>query len=108
MERNIKEIIKNITEKIKKDYQPEKVILYGSFTYGEPDRDSDLDFLIVKRTTQRPIDRRIEVRRIVSDVKRGIPFSSIVITPQELQERLKIGDQFFQEILSRGEVLYAK
>ena len=103
----IKQAISDIVEKLKKRYRPEKVILYGSFAYGEPNEDSDIDFLIVKDTEERPIDRRITVRRILSDPKRLIPIETIVITPKELKERQKIGDQFLEEILSKGEVLYA-
>ena len=102
-----KEIILNIVDKIKKDYQPEKIILYGSYAYGNPDRDSDIDLFIIKETDERPIDRRVAIRRIV-DIRDAAhpPFSPIVITPQELKTRLKIGDQFVEEILTRGEVLY--
>lgn len=105
---NKKEIIGDITERLRKRYHPEKVILFGSFAYGNPSMDSDLDFLIIKKTTQRPIDRRVTVRRMVADLRKGVPFSPIVVTPSELHNRLKIDDQFFQEIVMRGKVLYAK
>lgn len=106
--KKVKETITQIAEKIKNTYQPEKIILYGSFSYGKPREDSDIDLLIIKDTTSSPIDRQREVRKIVSDPKRLIPFQPIVVTPQELNQRLNIGDQFFHEIISRGEVLYAK
>jgi len=104
----VKNIISGIAEKISEEYKPEKIILYGSFAYGHPDRDSDIDLLIIKDTRARPIDRRVSVRRMVSALRKGRPFSSIVVTPKELKNRLEIGDQFFEEILSKGEVLYAK
>ena len=87
--------------------QPEKIILFGSYAYGEPDADSDLDLLIIKKTSERFIDRWVNVRQIVSDPKRSIPFEPIVLTPDEVKERLAIGDQFIEEILTKGEVLYA-
>ncbi len=99
--------ILKIVEKIKKEYKPRKIILFGSYAYGTPNRDSDIDLLIVKDTRERPIDRRVAVARIVSDSKRLIPFEPIVLTPKEVNERLKIGDQFIKEILQKGEVLYA-
>ena len=43
----------------------------------------------------------------MSDPKRSIPFEPIVLTPDELKERLAIGDQFLEEIIKKGEVLYA-
>lgn len=99
--------ILEIVEKIKQEYQPEKIILFGSYAYGVPDRDSDIDLLIIKDTTDRPIDRRVAVSRIVSDSRRLIPFEPIVLTPKEVNDRLKIGDQFLKEILKKGKVLYA-
>lgn len=103
----LRKIILNIVEKIKREYQPEKIILFGSYAYGTPDRDSDIDLLIIKETRDRPIDRRVAVARMVSDPKRLIPFESIVLTPKEVKERLEIGDQFVKEILEKGKVLYA-
>jgi uncharacterized protein len=88
-------------------YRPEKIILFGSYAYGQPNADSDLDLLIIKETPERFIDRWTNIRKIVSDPKRSIPFDPIVLTPREVDERLAIGDQFIEEIITKGEVLYA-
>lgn len=104
----VKNVITAVVDKLRDNYDPEKIILYGSFAYGKPGKDSDIDLLIIKDTKERPIDRRVFIRRMVSDLRKGYLFSSIVVTPQELKTRLEIGDQFFEEILSKGEVLYAK
>ena len=105
MKNHPERIISGLVEKIRREYQPEKIILYGSFAYGRPNKDSDIDLLIIKRTAKRPIDRRIEVRRI-ADIRQPIAFSPFVITPQELSSMLRIGDQFIQEIIAKGKVLY--
>jgi predicted nucleotidyltransferase len=104
VQRAIEQIVMCIVE----HYQPEKIILFGSHAYGEPDAGSDVDLLIVKETTERPIDRRVTVRRIAHASRRGAPFSPLVITPQELAQRLEMGDPFYHEIIARGEVLYAR
>jgi predicted nucleotidyltransferase len=88
-------------------YQPEKIILFGSYAYGQPTADSDLDLLIIKETSERFIDRWTTVRRIVSDPQRSTPFEPLVLTPEELAERLAMGDQFIREIVTKGEILYA-
>lgn len=98
-------VILDIADKIKRQYHPQKIILYGSYAYGKPTRDSDIDILIIKQTSKRPIDRRVSIRKIV-DIRQPISFSPFVITPKELYKRLKIGDQFIQEIISKGKVLY--
>lgn len=105
-DREAKHIILEMVEKIKNDYRPDRIILFGSYAYGTPDRDSDIDLLIIKETQDRPIDRRVNVAGIVSDPKRLIPFETIVLTPDEVSQRIAIGDQFIEEILERGEVLY--
>jgi predicted nucleotidyltransferase len=99
--------IDQIVSQVIEHYRPEKVILFGSYAYGHPDPDSDLDLLIIKNTSERFIDRWTNVRRIVSNSKRSIPFEPIVLTPEELEERLAIGDQFIKEIVTKGEILFA-
>ncbi len=101
-------MLPDIVRRIVEGYRPEQIILFGSLAYGEPDEDSDIDLLIVKETGETPLERRIRVRRLVSDAQRRIPFSSIVLTPDELAHRLALGDPFYEEIVSRGSVLYAR
>lgn len=105
---HIAKVISRMVERLKKMYLPDKIILYGSYAYGMPNKESDIDFLIIKETKDRPIDRRVAVRRIVSDIRKKIPFSSLVVTPEELTSRLQIGDDFFVEITNKGKVLYEK
>jgi predicted nucleotidyltransferase len=102
-----KQLIREIADKIRRHYQPEKIILFGSYAYGNPDRGSDIDLLIVKGVAERPIDRRVAIHRIV-DLREPIGLSPLVVTPDELEERLALGDQFLQEIVQKGEVLYAR
>lgn len=83
-------------------------MLFGSYAEGRQKAESDIDLLIVKRTSQ-PFYKRLEkVRKIVSPVRVGIPFDPIVVTPQELTARLELGDQFLGDILRSGKTLYAK
>ena len=107
MPEDIERLLRDIVEKIKDGYQPEKIILFGSYAYGTPDRDSDIDLFIVKDTPERPIDRRVAVSRIVSDSRMFVPLEAIVLTPDEITEQLEKGDQFLKEIYKKGKVLYA-
>jgi uncharacterized protein len=101
-------VISKIVKRVVEHYHPEKVILFGSRAYGTPKYTSDIDLLVVKETTERPIDRRVALRRLVSDLRRKVPFSPVVVTPQELANRLELGDDFFVDITTRGQVLYEK
>ena len=108
-DKRLKRILWQIIETIKNKYDPEKIILYGSFAHGVPDENSDIDLLIIKETSERPLDRMTSIHRIVDIRDSSYPaFSPIVLTPDEIRQRLDIGDQFIQEILTRGEVLYAR
>ena len=104
----ITEIIRQVAGKIARQYQPEKIILFGSYAYGEPDEDSDIDLFIVKRTEKSRRERYAEVDTLIYDRNRKVWFSPLVYTPEEVDYRLSIGDDFVKEVLSRGKVLYAK
>ena len=93
--------------KLVANYAPQKVILFGSYAYGDPRPDSDIDLLIIKETPERFIDRWVTVRHILSDPKRRFPLETLVLTPQEVSQRRAVGDQFVEEILKKGEILYA-
>jgi len=99
----IKKLIKMITEK----YQPERIILFGSYAYGTPDESSDVDLLIIKETNELPFHRRFKVRKLCQDPRRHIPFQPLVVSPQELAARLRMNDPFFKEIIEKGEVCYS-
>jgi predicted nucleotidyltransferase len=103
----VREIIQNILEKLIAEYAPQKVILFGSYAYGEPHPDSDIDLLIIKETSERFIDRWVTVQRILTGTHRSFPVETLVLTPKEIETRLAIGDQFIGEILEKGNVLYA-
>lgn len=99
-------LVNRVVKRLERTYHPKQVVLFGSYAYGRPRRDSDLDLLIVKETTKPFFRRLYEVRRLVSPVLSGYPFGPIVVTPKELRRRLARGDQFFQEIMTRGKTVY--
>ena len=105
--REARELIQDILAKLLTSYVPQQVILFDSYAYGTPRPDSDIDLLIIKETSERFLDRWVTVRRILSDPERTAPLETLVLTPQEVERRLAIGDQFLAEILDKGEVLYA-
>lgn len=105
-DREARHIILKMVEKIVEEYRPKKVILFGSYAYGEPAEDSDVDLLIIKNTDKRPIDRWIEVKRLLRDASQGLPVSPLVYTEEEIEERNAIKDFFIEEIFEKGEVLY--
>ncbi|PIS28371.1 nucleotidyltransferase domain-containing protein [Candidatus Saganbacteria bacterium CG08_land_8_20_14_0_20_45_16] len=99
-------VLADITQRIVEKVKPEKIILFGSYAYGKPGKDSDLDLFIVKKTKLRSKKRY----GLVSDAlfPRLIPMDFVIRTPGEIKSRLKNFDPFLQDIISNGKVLYEK
>jgi predicted nucleotidyltransferase len=103
--RNQKEI-KKITKQIVKKYKPEKIYLFGSFAWGKPTRDSDLDLFIIKNTQEKKLERIYKVYKFLWDKK--VPLDVLVYTPKEITKRLALGDFFIEDIIKNGKLLYER
>ena len=103
---NKKRIIGQIAKKIVSRYKPDKIILFGSYAYGKPKKDSDIDLLIIKETKARHIDRAVKVREIIKNENRFVAIEAWVYNPQEIRQRLEMEDDFIKNIMERGIVLY--
>ena len=101
-----KEHIQDITTKIINSVHPEKIILFGSYAWGEPTKDSDLDLFIIMKSNVRPIKRAATIRKACRDGY--VPMDLIVRTPDEVQKRLDMGDPFIKRILNEGKMVYAR
>ncbi len=99
-------LLSEVTQRIVEKFKPHKVVLFGSFAYGEPTHYSDVDLLVVMDSTE-PIARRIMHVAQVAKV-RFLPMDLLVHTPAEIEERLAKGDFFMAEILTKGRVLYQR
>lgn len=95
--------IDSIKNQLIKKYKLEKIFLFGSSVTGNMTKDSDLDFLIIKDDKKNPYKRIVEVYGLV---KKNIAADFIIYTPEEFNERLRLGDPFITSILSEGRVLY--
>jgi predicted nucleotidyltransferase len=104
METDFDEQIRNVTMYLAQALNPERIILFGSHAYGQPAADSDVDLLIVMDSAERPAARAARVSRLLRP--RPFPVDILVRTPQEIEHRLDIGDDFVRQILECGKVLY--
>lgn len=91
-------------QKIVQELHPEKIVLFGSYAYGNPNPDSDVDLLVIMKTKASPKDRSWAVSRLL--LPRPFPVDILVKTPREVKQGLETGDFFLKEILTRGKVLY--
>ncbi len=108
---NAGQAIEQVVETIRDRYQPEKIILFGSRVWGGGDSESDLDVLVIKQSDKREVERIREVSRLVRRFQQRpylLPLDILVKTPQEIEERLAIGDDFIREIVDRGRVVYER
>ena len=97
-------MLDEITRKIVEAFQPERVILFGSYAYGIPEWDSDIDLLVIMHTQDRPAERSVRIARVCRP--RYVAMDILVRTPEEVVQRLEEFDPFFEEIMTRGRVLY--
>ncbi len=95
--------IQQVSDEIARRFQPERIILFGSYAYGTPTEDSDVDLLVVMPFEGRKSQQAIEIRRAV---RAKFPMDLIPITPERLKHRIEIEDFFLQEIVEKGKVLY--
>jgi len=94
--------MKKISERLKKSYNAEKVILFGSYSRGKETEDSDVDILVIAPLKEKFFDRIALTKRLIRDLRNGLPVSPIILTPEETEKRTKIGDQFILDILENG------
>lgn len=104
-ERVLKENLDRIIIDLKEKYNPQKVIIFGSYASGKIKNFSDLDLLIIKDTKSKFFDRLREVTKICN-YNIGVDF--LVYTPEEYEEQLKKNLFFKEEIVTKGKVIYAK
>ena len=102
------EIIQRVVNRLVAEYAPQQVILFGSYAYGVPDDDSDIDLLIVKETEDPFMKRVTEARRVAEGTHPGIPVDFFVLTPDEMNRRLWKGDHFIEDIVENGRALYGE
>lgn len=108
MEEKYKKELRKLKKQIVENYQPEKIILFGSLAWGKVNEDSDIDLFIVKKTNKKFGKRIDEVYLITNKAKLRVPKDIIVFTPLEVKRQLALGDFFIKNIITNGKVVYAK
>ncbi len=91
-------------QRIVRELHPEKIILFGSYAYGNPTPDSDVDLLVIMETDLPSSQRYVAVSRLINP--RPFPVDIIVKRPDEMKSALEKGDLFLREIVTQGIVLY--
>ncbi|HON78931.1 MAG TPA: nucleotidyltransferase domain-containing protein [Spirochaetota bacterium] len=107
---NSKEIEKIIAERLE-SIRPDKAILFGSFAYGQPGEDSDIDLIVVlnKRGFPQSYNEKMEnyrlIRRLFRDINEVVPLDIIVYTIDEWNSFIATGSSFSLQILEKGKAI---
>jgi predicted nucleotidyltransferase len=96
--------IRKFVDEIVEKFQPDKVFLFGSYAYGEPNEHSDVDLLVVM-PAKNQVTQALRIRRATSH---PFPLDLLVRTPETLAQWLEWGDSFLREITTKGRLLYEK
>ena len=95
--------IQELADRIAREFEPQKIILFGSHARGDAGKYSDVDLLIIMQFEGKSFRKVADIR---SKVRPDFPVHLVVRTPAELKQRLEWGDFFLQEAVGEGKVLH--
>ncbi len=100
------ELIATMTDRIVRDFDPLRIILFGSHARGDAQPDSDIDLLVILAEAPNKRQAAIEIRRALRD----LPVSKdiIVTTPDEIARRGDLIGPVLRPALREGKVLYER
>ena len=92
---------------------PDKIILFGSYAYGKPGDDSDIDLFLLKDDIQieniKTYKLELQKKLFVIQKKYLLGIDLFVDSTSRMQDRINnVRDQFYDDILTKGKILYAK
>jgi predicted nucleotidyltransferase len=92
-------------DQIVQQFRPVKIVLFGSYAYGTPTPESDVDILVMMPYRDSPGRAAAD---ILQRTNPSFGVDLLVRTPEQVAERLAINDFFMREVMERGRVLYAR
>jgi uncharacterized protein len=104
-QKSLKEELSRIVQAIQSEYDPEKIVLFGSLASEVVHEWSDIDLLIIKKTDKRPIERTMELTHLIHP---RVGIDLFIYTPEEIDLLLKERYPFLLNILKTGKTLYEK
>jgi predicted nucleotidyltransferase len=97
--------ITQLSDQIVRDFQPERIILFGSYAYGQPGPDSDVDLLVVLAFEGTGFRKSLEILNRLSP---EFSVDLLARRPEDTARRYAEGDPLIREALDRGKVLYER
>ena len=97
--------VTELSDRIAREFQPERIILFGSLAYGTPTEYSDVDLLIIMPFEGTPFRKSLE---IVNQLNPSFYVDLVIRSPEDTARRYREGDPLIREALDRGKVLYER
>jgi predicted nucleotidyltransferase len=97
--------IGELSARIVQEFNPEKIVLFGSYAYGQPSPDSDVDLLVVLPFEGTGFRKSLE---ILSRVSPDFPVDLLARRPEDTMRRYVEGDPLIREALDCGKVMYER
>ena len=100
-----KDLLDRIIEKLVSSLKPEQIILFGSYAYGQPNENSDVDLLVVVSESNEP---RYRGARKAYQALRGVGLAIdiIVMTKEEFERKINVRSSLVHKVMHDGRVLY--
>lgn len=99
-------IEEEMARRLAKQFQPEKIILFGSYARGTAGPDSDIDLLVVMSLQGSKRKKTVEMYGLLGGM--GVPKDIIVVTPEEVQKYRTVPGTIVHQALSEGKILYER
>jgi predicted nucleotidyltransferase len=99
------EHIAEISKRIAQEFQPDRIILFGSYAYGRPRPDSDVDLLVVLPFEGKGFRKSLE---ILNRIAPEFSLDLLARRPEDTARRYAEGDPLIREALDHGKVLYER
>ncbi len=95
--------IRKFSDQIVRMYHPRRIVLFGSYAYGKPTPDSDVDLLVILPFKGKSQYKSLE---ILQKTNPAFPVDLLIRTPGQIRRRLAWNDFFLREVMEKGKVLY--
>jgi uncharacterized protein len=105
MEKLTTNLLDRITQRLVSSLKPEQIILFGSYAYGKPNEDSDVDLLVIVSQSDEPRYRRArEAYKALGGI--DIATDVIVMTREEVKRKINVHSSLVHRVIHDGKILY--
>jgi uncharacterized protein len=102
----VQDSIREMVRRIVAQFNPDKIILFGSHAHGKPGPDSDVDLLVVMSPHGSKRERVVEIYGLLAGM--GVPKDVIVVTPEEFEAYRDAPGTVIRTPRQEGKVLYER